>query len=228
MAGLSRLGQASDHRDDPLDRRRRDGFCRSAPPDVGRSDRLVQRLGRNQHGCCQCQRSESVVRTGSGFSHATDPQPPPAERSADDERGESLRLVALRRRHIDDLLRDQSHGGLGQLPDLVHLLLGLHPDEGLVVVEHRRRDIARCAAGDDRVDGRRWIHPVARGLGFDRHCDPLAVSSLHGNRLVVQGSILPGGLSDAHRRGAIGACCWLACRRTGRVALSIELGSSRS
>lgn len=95
--------------------------------------------------------------------------------------------------------------------DMVYLLLGLYADEGLVVVEHGRWNIARCFASDDRLDCCRRIDWLDGRLGTYGDRDPLAVPTLYGDRLAVQGSVLPGRLSNAHSRGAFGNRCRLAC-----------------
>lgn len=77
---------------------------------------------------------------------------------------------------------------------MVYLLLGLHADESLVLVEHRGWNIAGCIAGNDWLDGRGWTAEFLGSLGADEHRDPLAVSSFHGDCLVVQGSVFSSGL----------------------------------
>lgn len=122
-----------------------------------------------------------------------------------------------------DLFGCERNGGPGLVCDLVHLLLDIHPNEGLVMVEHRRRYSTRCTSSDDRVD-RRWrIDRLLGSLGTYQHRNPLAVPPLHGHRMAVQGPILSSWISDAHGRRALGCCCRMARCHSSRFAVPAVL-----
>ena len=125
--------------------------------------------------------------------------------------------------HSSDLLGCQRNSGPGLVCDLVHLLLDIHPDEGLVLVEHGRRYATRCASSHDRLDRCGRINRLLGSVGADEHRNPLAVSPLHGHCMAVQRPVLASWIPDAHGRRTIGCCCRVARCDSSRVALPTVL-----
>ena len=104
--------------------------------------------------------------------------------------------------------------------DVGNLLLGVYPDENVLVVEYCRRNFARRVAGHDRLD-RCWGQSFRyKWMGLNCHRNPMAIPTLHGDCLAVSGSIRTSRVSHAYERGANWHCCGLARDHSGCFARS--------
>ncbi len=88
---------------------------------------------------------------------------------------------------------------LDRLDHVGILCLGLHADEVLLLVEHRRRNDPWCLACDDGLDGSRRRDRCALWLDADRSSCVVAVPSLHVDRLALPRSIRESRLSHAYQ-----------------------------
>ena len=138
-----------------------------------------------------------MVRAGPRFDDATNATATTSHRSPDSLGGVGIRLAAGDLRHSSFRIRKQLDSRFSRINDVVCLLLDLHSDEDVVVVEYRCRNLAGRLTRHDRMDRcRRW--PLGyQWLGLNRGRDPLAIPSLHGDCVAVSRSIHPSWISDA-------------------------------
>lgn len=155
-----------------------------------------------------------MVRAGPRFDDAAYATPSTSHRSTDRNGSLGIRLVARDYGNASAGIWKQLDSRVGRIDDLVRLLLGLHSDEDVVVVEHRRRNVARRPTCHDRMDRcRRW--PLGyQWLGLNRGRDPLAIPSLHGDCVAVSRPIHPSRIPNADARRANRYRGSLACDRS--------------